>query len=156
MAGYQTMADALIALLQAKTPASTSVKTTNSSANSDYRVMEAPENGISVVAVPGPFTRERLEFGGGKGTDWTIDLQVLAQYLDDETTHDLLMGRSQDIIDTVDAWPKLNGTSGVYLAEVTGGLEPVPLYAINGEGPHWMMRQVRVSVQEDITVAENE
>jgi hypothetical protein len=158
VAGYQDMADGLLSLLRVKTPASVRVKTTNSNSKSDYRVLQNPTSGQAVVIVPAPFTRQRIEFQGGKSTDWNMDVQIFALVgaSTENETHDLLLGFSQDVIDTIDAWPKLVATAGVYLAEVISGDEPLPLYAPDGTGPHWMMRTIRVSIQEDIEVSENE
>ena len=155
MAGYQTMADALLALLRAKTPASNRVKTRNSNAKGNWAVFGGGTD-TAFVLTPGPFSRERVAFDGNKATDWDIDVNVLAKYDRDETVHDLIVGASQDVIDSVDAWPKLNGTTGVYLAEVVGGEEPTPLFDMRGGGPHWKLRPIRVRVTEDITVSENE
>lgn len=150
------MATALLALLKAKTPASNRVQAANSSDKSDYRVLDGPINGMCFVLTEGEFSRERTEFGGGRSTSWIIECQIFALFSGDTETHDLVVGASQDIISTVDAWPKLNGTSGVFETDVDGGDKPQQLFERGGAGPHWLMRTIRVLVIEDIEVSVQE
>lgn len=149
------MANGVLSTLRDKSPASTYVKTGNSNALSDYQVLMSGTS-LAFIIVPFSVTRTRVGFGGERENEWQVDVQIFAKYLGDKDTHTALTNGMQAVLDTIDAWPKLVATSGVQIAEVISVSPPEPLYDIDGSGPHFIMRDVRISVIECISVSEQE
>ena len=155
-AGYMGHIDALLSLLRTKTPASARVTSANSNARGDWRYMNAglPQ---SFVLNPAPAERRRITFGGGKEAMWDIEINIAARYTSDRDVHDVLIQATQDIIDTVDAWPQMVGTDGVNLPiEIVSGEEPSPLFGQDGSGPYFFNRSLVCRIFEDVAVSENE
>ncbi len=155
MAGYQACADALLAVLIAKSPASTYVKGNNSSAKGNWLALDAGYD-TSYVITPGSHVLERSEFRWGHRRTWICVVNVAARYTEDGVVYNNLALGIQAVIDTVDAWAKLNATSGVYQADAVSVDEPVPLMDRSGGGPFFIMQAVRVRIIEEVEVTENE
>ena len=151
----QTMADALLTLWKAKAPASTYVLAANSTARGDLSVFG--ENRYGVAIMPGPFTNADGAFSRQHDRVWTFDVYVGARYDDQPEVILDVMTVSQALIDTTDEWPRLNATAGVLNARVISGDTPVLGALISDpDGPTYVVRTIRVQVEENVSITESE
>lgn len=159
MAGYQDMANALLALLRAKTPASSHVTANNSNAKSDWDIINAGQDPVFIItpadAQPEP---EAEAFAGAYIMAWEMEVHCIAKLagVDDETVHDNLVTPAQAVIDTIDQWPKLDATAGVFDASQRGWAGPNDLFTPDGRGPHAMSLVVQATIREDVTFTPQE
>ncbi len=155
---YQTMADALLTMLRAKATASTYVTSANSSAKSDWGLIDR-EGPLKIIITPGeaPRSTEGESLSGQYVMDWNMDVHVVADVKGRPIdTHDALVTAANAIITTLDLWPFLNGTAGVELAFHQGWQAPVDLFDAAGNGPHVTDVIIPVIVREQTTFTELE
>lgn len=155
---YQTVADGLLALLREKADASTFVTETNSSAKSDWGLLDRAGS-LKIIMTPGaaPRSTDGESLSGQYVMDWNIDLRVIAAIRDTPSeVHDVLITAADAIITTIDKWPFLNGTSGVELAFHQGWQEPADMFDAAGNGPHAIQTIIPVIVREQMTFTEQE
>ncbi len=115
----------------------------------DYRILGA---GVvkAVVLTPGTFSRSVTAAPRRMGTTWAINLELFIPFRRElSLIATELRTFRQDLIDQIDKYPKLNGTSGVIDAIVEGGSEP-ELW--QGENQRWWVQKMRCIVKERVTV----
>ena len=119
----------------------------------DYRALGHGHTRVAVLR-PGPFDRRVTAAPRRMGTTWITIVDIFVPF-DGElsTVADDVRVYRQEIIDEVDKYPLLNGTSGVINAIVSGGGEPT---LWQGENRRWWMQSLTVEIEEraTITIAE--
>ena len=121
----------------------------------DYRVLDRG-SAPYVVLRPGGFERMPHTFAGGRKTEWSIVVELFEKYIGDGTEQTNLEGHRQAIIDTADAYPTLNGLSGVHFATLSSGEIPRPVYDADGSGPFFLLQIMKWEVLELTTAREGE
>ncbi|MFW9991898.1 MAG: hypothetical protein ACFFD4_07540 [Candidatus Odinarchaeota archaeon] len=125
----------------------------NNAVIGDYRILQKGQTN-NIVVHPGPFTRGRTTFQGGKENRWEVIIELFVKYRDDAQVQNGIRDERQLIIDKVDQYPELDNESGVFNAEITSGDEPEPVFGGDGSGPHFFMQRMICEIREDITVTE--
>lgn len=120
----------------------------------DYRILAT---GVqrAVVTQPAPFGPRNVEAVPRRmRTEWIINLELYEQFSQDvsEIAARVRSDR-QGLIDHIDKYPTLNGTTGVIHALLISGQEPQVLI---GENRNWWQQTMRVSVEtrQNVTIAE--
>lgn len=114
---------------------------------SNYRILNA---GVTrgIVLRFGGLSRRPERFGGPFETTYRIAVELFARYTNDTDTENQLRDDMQAIMDRVDAYPELNGTSGVdfaFIAEAEESQMPPP-ELVNPPGM-WRMRTLLCEIQ---------
>ena len=116
----------------------------------DYRILA---KGLSkaVVLSPGSFSSEVVAAPRRLRQSWIVDLDLFIPFTD-EISSAAASVRSvrQTIMDKIDQYPTLNGTSGVINAFIASGSEPS---AWRGENRRWWVQTLRVEIEERSTVS---
>ena len=107
-----------------------------------------------VNVVYGGFAREEITFAN-VNHNWNVNLDVYTQYTGElPTTSTDAMNNMQNILDTLDAWPKLSDTTGVGNFEIVGisPIEPMNPDTRNG----FQKQQLSLLVEETVCPTRNE
>ena len=147
---FETMQSALQTLL-----ATVSGYTTANITLADYRVLQRGYEKI-IVLRPGAFTRDRLDFAGGRDNIWNVIVELFIKYKDDAQVQNAIRDERQNIIDKIDQYSKLNNTSGCFHAMIISGAEPTPVFGEDGSGPHFFMQEMTCKIIEYSEVTEAE
>ena len=121
----------------------------------DYRVLDRG-SAPYVVLRPGEFERVPHTFAGGRKTEWTVIVELFEKHIGDGTEQTNLETHRQNIIDTADAYPTLNGLSGVHFASLSSGEIPRPVYDEDGSGPFFLLQIMKWEVMELTTASGGE
>lgn len=112
----------------------------------DYRILSESGERYCVLT-PGPI-RNRVLVGAPRyiSTTWITNLELFIPYLDNltEIWQELRTTR-QHIIDTLDAYPRLDSTTGVVNAFLEGAQQAE---IRRGEGRRWWFQALQVSIEE--------
>jgi len=108
-----------------------------------------------VVIKHGGFGREELTFGS-IAHNWNVQLDIYSRY-DGEmpTTSTGAYSDMQNILDTLEAWPKLSDTTGVNTFEIASVGPIEPMQAATGRVAH-VRQQMVLAVQEVVCPTRNE
>ena len=121
----------------------------------DYRVLDRG-SAPYVVLRPGEFERVPHTFAGGRKTEWAVIVELFEKHIGDGTEQTNLETHRQNIIDTADAYPTLNGLSGVHFASLSSGEIPRPVYDEDGSGPFFLLQIMKWEVMELTTASGGE
>ena len=147
---FEIMQSALQTLL-----ATISGYTTANITLADYRALQKGYEKL-IVLRPGTFTRNRLDFSGGRDNLWNVIVELFIKYKDDAQVQNAIRDERQNIIDKVDQYSKLNNTDGCFHAMIISGAEPTPVFGEDGSGPHFLMQEMTCLIREFATVTEAE
>ena len=75
------------------------------------------------ILYPGGFVHEEDGDGEQRVTEWTILIDLLVRYHGDGSEYTNLQSHRQSIMDAIDSYPTLNGTTGVRRALIEQGDE---------------------------------
>ncbi len=148
--GYSEMVTALRTLLLDKVPASTYVNAAAITALPDWNVLNAGE-AIMLVLAPSGWERdieEKQAISTFKLTEWEVQVDVAARFQQETETHAALLLAMQAIVDTIDAWPKLNATANCFRVDVLRGDAPDAYFPEDEEGGGWFIWPVFVRITE--------
>lgn len=102
----------------------------------------------------GGFAREEITFAN-VNHNWNVNLDVYTRYTGElPTTSTDAMNNMQNIIDVLDAWPKLSDTMGVGNFEIVGVSPIEPM--IPGERAGFQKQQLSLLVEETVCPTRNE
>jgi hypothetical protein len=101
-----------------------------------------------VVLTPGPFRCEPASRYGVQIMTWTVYLDLYTRYMGDGTEWTDLETYSQELVDTLGAYPTLNALTGVIRAEVVSGGEVFEVEDEAGGGPHFLAQRLVLRVSE--------
>ncbi len=93
-------------------------------------------------------------FGGEHLHHWTVRARLYARWRNDAQAVNQLRDDMQSIVNRVDQYPKLNGTTDCRYAHIVD-VRPVA-EAVEIGGIHFWMREARVRVVEEVSVSEQE
>ena len=122
----------------------------NNTAQGDYRQL-ARGGPRFVTLFPGAIpNRELIATPRRMGTTWEIQIQLFVPFTGEaNTSNSTLITDRQDIIDHLDKYPTLNGSTGVVSALVTSAREPEPW---RGESRNYWKTDIMYRVAERVTV----
>ncbi len=124
--------------------------TATNSSQGDYRILA---KGVTkaVVLQPGPIVRRNVQSAPRRmRTLWVIDMELVVPFSGEiSTIASNIRTFRQTLIDHIDKYPTLDGTSDVVHALVVSGAEPE---SWTGESHKWWIQRLRVEVEERSTV----
>lgn len=116
----------------------------------DWRVLDSG-GAPCVVLYPGPFEAEEAGDWGQKWHFWTVYADVFERYTDNGSSETAFEATRQDVMDTIHAYPTLNGVSGVTRALARRGGDLQYIYDRDGGGPYYVMQQITIEVVEKVS-----
>lgn len=118
----------------------------NNTSQGDYRILAEPREQYCILT-PGPI-RNRTLIGAPRyiSTTWITNLELFVPYIDNLTEiWEELRTTRQYLIDTLDAYPRLDSTDGVVNAFLEGAQQPE---IRRGEGRRWWFQALQVTIEE--------
>jgi hypothetical protein len=108
----------------------------------------------AVILTPGSFQREVVAAPRRLAQTWTVNLELWLPFRNEvsDIASDVRTAR-QVILDEIDKWPRLDGTTNVLDAFATGGQEPI---IWQGENRRWWTQMIPVIIKERTTVTMSE
>lgn len=145
---YNTVEAALLAVIQL---IAGSVYTASNSSQGDYRILASGKDRL-VVLQPGLIlAREVSAAPRYIRTRWRVKIELYIPFAGElSTIASNIRSIRQQLIDQVDKYPTLNGTSGIVLAFITGGGEP---QVWTGEVQRFWYQELDCDIEERATVA---
>ena len=126
----------------------------NNSSQGDYRILGGGKT-RAVVLNPGPF-RAGVTMGNRYiSTDWEIVVSLFILYRTDvPTTRKAIRDDRETLMDHINSYPTLNGTSNARNVLLTSGQQP-EIWRMDDEA-QWWMQTMSVAVTEGKTVSNAE
>jgi hypothetical protein len=112
----------------------------------DYRILSESQEKF-VVLTPGPIRGRRLLAAPRYiETIWVVNLELFIPYQDDlSEVWKLLRTSRQNLLDVLDAYPRLDSAVGVNNAFAEGALTPE---VRRGSGRRWWFQVLQVAIEE--------
>ena len=117
----------------------------------DYRILTESRE-FYVVLTPGAIrNRQLIAAPRYISTTWLTNIELFVPYDEDLTEiWSQLRTARQSLIDTIDAYPTLNSTTGVFNAFLGGGAQPE---IRRGSGRRWWYQSLEISIDERLIVS---
>lgn len=104
-----------------------------------------------VVLVPASFMHEEDGDGGQRITEWDMLVYLFVRYQTDSSEYANLITQRQSIMDLLDNYPTLDGTTDVLLALVTRARDPQEVFeqsAGSDASPAFLLQVLEVTIIE--------
>ena len=140
---YESMENGLLTLIQAMSDYS------STNASSGDWVVLAKGNTQAIVLMPGPLLQREVIASPRKISQiWEIEINLYIQFQTDiSNIANLIRDKRQDIIDTLDTYPTLNGVTGCVSAFITGARN---FETWVGESGMWWTQPIIIQIRESI------
>ena len=142
---YDTVEEGLLTIVRKATGF-----TVANTSRGDFRILSEPLDRF-LILTPGPIRSRRLLAAPRYiETIWVVNMELFIPYMDDlsEVWASLRVFR-QNVLDTVDAYPKLNSTEGVNNAFIEGALTPE---IRRGSGRRWWHQILQMIIEERVII----
>ena len=142
---YEAMEDGLLTLIRAMPDYSSS-----NASQGKWDVL-ATGNTQAIVLMPGPLvSREVMATPRRISNLWEIEINLYLQFQTDiSDIANLIRDKRQDLIDTLDAYPTLNGVTGCVSAFIIGARQYETWI---GESGSWWNQPILMHIRENTTV----
>ena len=124
--------------------------TTTNVAQGNYRILG---NGVTKAVILQPGAIQQRSIVGAprrQQTIWVCNIELWIPFLGEiSTVSDSLRSVRQALIDHIDKYPTLSGTSGCINAFITGAQEPTEL---PGDPRRWWMQELQMTIEERTTI----
>lgn len=146
---FDTVADAILDVLRKHDHFSAS-----NTSKYDYRVLAKGVNRAVVIQYGGLEGARRVTSASGRrvNTPWVASLELYVAYKDMNQIGKALVDEVQAVLDHMDAYPSLNGASGVINAFITQPSPPERYRDVNGQPSRWWVVVLPMVVDERSTV----
>lgn len=150
---YASVESAIQTLLQAMSEFSNAEVT-----RGDYRQLDIAGADDVAVLTPGAFQQDGVgEAGARKSVRiWNVLIDQFRKYVDDGTTWTNFEATRDAIIVQLEKYPTLNGESGITLVAIDAGADPSLVYDREGNGPYFIVQEIRVAVTERVDLSGGE
>lgn len=112
----------------------------------DYRVLDQIQTDCAVLT-PGSFGEpQRISQASYRAWDVLVDIFYI--FRDDGSSWENFCTSRDNVVDELEKYPTLDGTSGITAVEVSATSDPLEVFDADGRGPFYLTQQLRVAVLE--------